>query len=200
MNRELWGYGPGKKEKMKTQLARALYRLASHHGHEWVSHVSIDAVAFDWDSSVAMATDSMDQAERDRTVSMPRGLYPSLSHTTLTGRLSWSAEMGDRLVLRVSRPGVIDGRTVVLAELIWDTDEMPVWSLTIDATPISGACLRHLVCIHDAIYAAIGNPLTEEEAIQSAISRVEMHAENSWSADEFRCGSAIGLLTSTSQL
>lgn len=136
----------------KTAFTRAL-SLARAHGHMWASHVDHPAVASilagpePYDAAVLAEAFSWAAAEDDSRVG--GGIGFSLSHTTGTGRLSWSISGDGRSMgpydatpdagavdLTISRPS--------LAWRIWSAQRRAAWTAESDDRRVGAELMRML--------------------------------------------------------
>jgi hypothetical protein len=135
----------------KTAFARAL-SLARAHGHMWASHVEYPAVVAilagpePCDAAALTEAFSWAAAEDDQRVG---GIGFSLSHTTSTGRLSWSvcpvgvsqgpydtAPAAGDVDLTVSRPS--------LAWRVWSAQRRAAWAAESDDRRVGAEIMRML--------------------------------------------------------
>lgn len=136
----------------KTAFTRAL-SLARAHGHMWASHVDHPAVASilagpkPYDAAALTEAFSWAAAEDDSRVG--GGIGFSLSHTTATGRLSWSvcaagvsqgpydtAPAAGDVDLTISRPS--------LAWRIWSAQRRAAWAAESDDRRVGAELMRML--------------------------------------------------------
>lgn len=78
-----------------SETAIGLFVLATNHYHDWSKMTDPLTIATDgWEKMVLDVTEAMDAYDAERIANnspgMPCGLPPATSHTTGTGRLSWS--------------------------------------------------------------------------------------------------------------
>lgn len=145
--------------KLHKLLYDAVFAMAASHGHDWAGFAadlplheynsnpylrqSDSPIQYlDWDELSNEITRKMDEyySQDDRSM---QGLGPDLTHSTGTGRLSWSTTK-DVLCLQVHRPGRIGSITVLEARYFIERHVSPaqlaITSLVID----SDQChLRH---------------------------------------------------------
>jgi len=175
------------------EVLRGVHRLAVVHSHAWAYECSEDEMAADFGECFLLAIERMEASEH-----RPVGLYPSLSHVTGTGRLSWEVALDGRgIELRVDRPagGVVSGQgryTVAVGHVDWDGGGNLTVSLLVDARPEVGVHLRHVAVMEEAVAAAIGSYETSIEAERGALDRVRMHAGD-WRCDQYFGGTAAEL-------
>jgi len=176
-------------------VLRGIHRLARAHSHAWAWECEEEEVASDFSAAFLLAIEKMESSDR------PVGLYPSMSHVTGSGRLSWEVALDGRgIELRVDRPagGIVSGKgayTVAVGRINWDVDGKLAVSLLVDARAGVGCMLRHLSVMEEAVGAVIGSlASTWVESEGSALERVRMHAEGDWGCDQYYGGSAAELV------
>ena len=158
-----------KNEIITNMQGVARWTLANNLGHEWAgSRQDRDAIeSGGWDAATARVTSEMETSHDEMSESqrsMPAGLWPSTSHTTGSGRLSWfcrthyGARSGDHrhvIQLEVNRPapGLHGGNSVVL-RLSAQLNVEGAWILADFESFPSMIELRHLQALSYALYAS----------------------------------------------
>lgn len=103
-------------------LRRTIFTLAAALSHGWTRHTTDQEVAdTDWDDLVEIVSARMDAAEAEPDAWQgSEGLRPSLTHTSGSGRYSWTVhesrhngEATPVVRVRVSRPGAHIERDVI---------------------------------------------------------------------------------------
>ena len=156
-----------KNEIITNMQGVALWQLANNLGHEWAgSRQDRDAIeSGGWDAVTTRVNAEMEAEHADMSESqhsMPAGLWPSTSHTTGSGRLSWFCrthyaypDSNSRRViqLEVTRPapGLRGGNSVVL-RLSAQLNVEGAWILADFESAPEMIELRHIQSLSYALY------------------------------------------------
>ena len=159
--------------KITNETGVSLWILASNHYHDWSKMTDIPTIlANGWDVMSKDVTESLDAYDAERVASgsagMPPGLYPATSHTTGTGRLSWSVgyipgrtpapeTQGLRLEVTRPAPGLPGSASAVLrlaAQLqLYEGDDY-AWGIAQVELVHDMVALRHLQAVATALFGA----------------------------------------------
>ena len=191
--------------KITNETGVSLWILASNHYHDWSKMTDIPTIlANGWDVMSKDVTESLDAYDAERVASgsagMPPGLYPATSHTTGTGRLSWSVgympgrtpapeTQGIRLEVTRPAPGLPGSASAVLrlaAQLqLYEEGADYAWGIVRVELQPDMVALRHLQAVATALFGAcqtaeIRSLLTEIDGLDGPFStriEAEMVAE-----------------------